>query len=357
MKKRIGILTAGGDCPGLNAAIRGVVRASYHMFDAEIIGIRDGYRGLIEGDFSRMEESQFSNILTRGGTILGTSRTPFSQMRGPNSQGFDKIDEMKRNYRAMKLDCLVTLGGNGTHKTASLLSEEGLNVIGLPKTIDNDIAGTDYTFGFHTAVEIATDVIDRIHTTAASHGRVMVVELMGNKSGWLTLYAGVAGGADVILLPEFPYDIHKVAEVVNERVMQKKFFTIIAVAEGAMDKEESEMGRKKREAARTESPYNSISHRIAAQLEEICGVEARSVVPGHIQRGGTPCAYDRVLSTEFGTHAARMILEDHYGVTMAVKGRSIIANPLKDVAGVAKPVLWDGPLATSARDINISFGV
>ncbi|NLC33207.1 MAG: 6-phosphofructokinase, partial [Clostridiales bacterium] len=185
MKKRIGILTAGGDCPGLNAAIRGVVRASYHLFDAEIIGIRDGFRGLIEGDYVQMEESQFSNILTRGGTILGTSRTPFSEMRGPNSQGFDKIDDMKRNYKEMRLDCLVTLGGNGTHKTANLLSEEGLNVIGLPKTIDNDIAGTDFTFGFHTAVEIATDVIDRIHTTADSHGRVMVIELMGNKAGWL----------------------------------------------------------------------------------------------------------------------------------------------------------------------------
>ncbi|NCB34643.1 MAG: ATP-dependent 6-phosphofructokinase, partial [Clostridia bacterium] len=321
------------------------------------IGIRDGYRGLIEGDYGLMEKSQFSNILTRGGTILGTSRTPFSQMRGPNSQGFDKIDEMKRNYKQMKLDCLVTLGGNGTHKTAALLAEEGLNVIGLPKTIDNDIAGTDFTFGFHTAVEIATDVVDRIHTTADSHGRVMVIELMGNKSGWLTLYAGVAGGADVILLPEFPYHINKVAEVVNERVAQKKFFTIITVAEGAMDMEESEMKKKKREEARAQSPYNSISHRIAQQLQEICGVEARTVVPGHVQRGGTPCAYDRVLSTEFGTHAARMIKEDQYGVTMAVRGREIVANPLKDIAGVSKPVLWDGPMTTSARDINISFGV
>ncbi len=357
MKKRIGILTAGGDCPGLNAAIRGVARAGYHLFDAEIIGIRDGYRGLIEGDYVQMEQSQFSNILTRGGTILGASRTPFSKMRGPDSQGFDKIDEMKRNYRQMKLDCLVTLGGNGTHKTAALLSEEGLNVIGLPKTIDNDIAGTDFTFGFHTAVEIATDVIDRIHTTAASHGRVMVIELMGNKSGWLTLYAGVAGGADVILLPEFAYDINKVADVVNDRVSRKKYFTIIAVAEGAMDRDESEMKKKKREAIRADSPYNSISHRIALQLEEICGVEARTVIPGHVQRGGTPCAYDRVLSTEFGTHAAQMIKEDRYGVTMAVHGRKIVANPLKEIAGLPKPVLWDGPMAQSARDINISFGV
>lgn len=357
MKKRIGILTAGGDCPGLNAAIRGVVRASYHLFDAEIIGIRDGFRGLIEGDYVQMEESQFSNILTRGGTILGTSRTPFSEMRGPNSQGFDKIDDMKRNYKEMRLDCLVTLGGNGTHKTANLLSEEGLNVIGLPKTIDNDIAGTDFTFGFHTAVEIATDVIDRIHTTADSHGRVMVIELMGNKSGWLTLYAGVAGGADVILLPEFPYDINKVAQVVNDRAKLKKFFTIIAVAEGAMDQQESEMKRKQREAIRVKSPFNSISHRIATQLQEMCGVEARIVIPGHVQRGGTPCAYDRVLSTEFGTHAAELIRDDVFGVTMALDGHNIVANKLKDIAGVSKPVELEGPMAKSALNINISFGI
>jgi 6-phosphofructokinase 1 len=251
----------------------------------------------------------------------------------------------------------VTLGGNGTHKTANLLSEEGLNVIGLPKTIDNDIAGTDFTFGFHTAVEIATDVIDRIHTTADSHGRVMVIELMGNKAGWLTLYAGVAGGADVILLPEFPYDINKVAQVVNDRAKLRKFFTIIAVAEGAMDQQESEMKRKQREAIRVKSPFNSISHRIATQLQEMCGVEARIVIPGHVQRGGTPCAYDRVLSTEFGTHAAELIRDDVYGVTMALDGHNIIANKLKDIAGVSKPVELDGPMAKSALNINISFGI
>ncbi|MHC1786994.1 MAG: 6-phosphofructokinase [Christensenellales bacterium] len=356
MKKRIGILTAGGDCPGLNAAIRGVVRASYHLFDAEIIGIRDGFRGLIEGDYHPMEESQFSNILTRGGTILGTSRTPFSLMR-ENDDGTDKVAEMKKNYRAMRLDCLVTLGGNGTHKTANLLAQEGLNIIGLPKTIDNDIYGTDFTFGFHTAVEIATDVIDRIHTTAASHGRCMVIELMGNKSGWLTLYAGVAGGADVILLPEIPYDIDKVAEVVETRANLRKSFSIIAVAEGAMSQDEKGMKKKTREQARTESVYTSISQRIAAQLQESCGIETRTVVPGHIQRGGTPCAYDRVLSTEFGVHAAQLIRDDIYGVTVAVDGHKIIHNKLGDIAGVTKAVLIDGPMVQSAMDINVSFGV
>ena len=218
MKRRIGILTSGGDCPGLNAAIRGVAKAAYQMFDeTEIVGIHDGYRGLIEGDYDEMKQSQFSGILTLGGTILGTSRTPFRNMRVIEDDKVDKVKAMKETYERLNLDCLVTLGGNGTHKTANLLSQEGLNVIGLPKTIDNDIFGTDFTFGFHTAVDIATEVIDRIHTTAASHGRVMVIEIMGNKAGWLTLYSGIAGGADVIVLPEIPYDIKKVAETVERR--------------------------------------------------------------------------------------------------------------------------------------------
>ena len=210
MKKRVGILTSGGDCPGLNAAIRGVAEP-HALFDAEIIGIRGGYKGLIEGDYQVMSKYQFSNILTMGGTILGTSRTPFREMRVVGDDNVDKVAAMKENYEKMGLDCLVTLGGNGTHKTANMLSQEGLNIIGLPKTIDNDIFGTDFTFGFHTAVDIATDVIDRIHTTAASHNRVMVVEIMGNKQAGLPC-SGLAGGADAILIPELLYEIEKVAK-------------------------------------------------------------------------------------------------------------------------------------------------
>ena len=317
MKRRIGILTSGGDCPGLNAAIRGVARASYEMFDAEIVGISDGYRGLIEGEWQEMKRSQFSGILTLGGTILGTSRTPFRNMRVIGEDNVDKVKAMKENYEKLKLDCLVTLGGNGTHKTANLLSEEGLNVIGLPKTIDNDIYGTDFTFGFHTAVDIATDVIDRIHTTAASHGRCMVIEIMGNKAGWLTLYAGLAGGADVVLLPEIPYDIKEVAKVVEGRANSKKAFSIIAVAEGAMSKKEAKMKRKEREAYRAEQGFSGIANRLAKELSETVGVEARAVVPGHVQRGGSPSAYDRVLSTQFGVHAAQLIEKGLYGYTVA----------------------------------------
>ena len=263
---------------------------------------------------------------------------------------------MKKTYKDLKLDCLVTLGGNGTHKTANLLSEEGLNVIGLPKTIDNDIYGTDFTFGFHTAVDIATEVIDRIHTTATSHGRCMVIEIMGNKAGWLTLYSGVAGGADVILLPEIPYDINRVAETVEARANSKKPFSILAVAEGAMSVEESKMKKKEREAYRASLPYDCISKRIAAQLQELVGVEARSVVPGHIQRGGSPSAYDRVLSTQFGVHAAQLIRDEHYGVTVALKGNKIIHNDLKDVAGVPKPVPMDDPVVVTARNMGINMG-
>lgn len=355
MKKRIGILTSGGDCPGLNAAIRGVARAAYEMFDAEIIGIHDGYRGLIDGDYSEMKRSQFSGILTLGGTILGTSRTPYRDMRKIGEDNVDKVAAMKKTYKDLKLDCLVTLGGNGTHKTANLLSEEGLNVIGLPKTIDNDLYGTDFTFGFHTANDIATEVIDRIHTTAASHGRCMVIEIMGNKAGWLTLYSGVAGGADVILIPEIPYNIEKVAKVVQARAESNKGFTIIAVAEGAMDREEAKMKKKEREVKRAAEHFSSSAY-VAQQLRELVGVEARNVVPGHIQRGGSPSAYDRVLSTQFGVHAAELIRDDIYGVTVALKGNAIIHNPLKEIAGVPKPVPVDHQMVTTAKNIGISFG-
>ncbi|MDO5022154.1 MAG: ATP-dependent 6-phosphofructokinase [Eubacteriales bacterium] len=355
MKRRIGILTSGGDCPGLNAAIRGVARASYALFDAEIIGIRGGYKGLIEGDYQEMTKSQFSNILTVGGTILGTSRTPFREMRMVGEDNIDKVAAMKENYKKMGLDCLVTLGGNGTHKTANLLSQEGLNVIGLPKTIDNDIFGTDFTFGFHTAVETATDVIDRIHTTAASHNRVMVVEIMGNKAGWLTLYAGLAGGADAILIPELPYDINEVAKVIEKRAMDNKNFTIIAVAEGAMDIKESRMKRKEREAKRAEEGTSFVSVRIAKQLTEMLNVDSRTVIPGHILRGGTPCAYDRILSTQFGVHAAQLISNGTYGVTVALHGDRIVHNSLSEVAGVAKPVTPSNYMVKTARSMGISF--
>lgn len=355
MKRRIGILTSGGDCPGLNAAIRGVGKAAYELFDAEIIGIADGYKGLIEGEYRAMEKHEFSGILTLGGTILGTSRQPFKTMKVITADNVDKVHEMKKNYDKLRLDCLVILGGNGTHKTANLLSEEGLNVVGLPKTIDNDLWGTDVTFGFHTAVDIATDVVDRIHTTATSHGRVMVIELMGNKAGWLTLYAGVAGGADIILLPEIPYDIEKVCQAVEKRRKQGKDFSIVTIAEGALSREEAALPKKELKAA-IEARTVPVSYRVAADIQKATGAETRVVVPGHIQRGGSPSAYDRVLSTKFGAFAAELIKNEQYGTTVAMVNNHVQANKLSDVAGKAKLVPADHELVKVAKNIGIRFG-
>ena len=357
---KIAMLTSGGDCQGLNSALRGVGKALYKMFgkDVDIYGIRDGYRGLIYGDIRKMDPSNFSGILTLGGTILGTSRQPFKTMCLPMPEfgGKTKLDMMLENCRKYKFDCLVVLGGNGTHKTANLLSQEGLNIIGLPKTIDNDIFGTDVTFGFHTAVDIATDVIDRIHTTAGSHSRVMCIEVMGNKAGWLTLYSGIAGGADIILIPEHPYDIKKVAEAVMRRQRAGKNFSILAVAEGALSTEESKMKRKEWTAKRAAAGYTTATNRIAKQVEELTGAETRICVPGHMQRGGSPSAYDRVLATQFGTYAARLVADDHFGVTVAMVNNHVTANPLVDIAGKTRGVPDDCDMLNVARSMGISLG-
>ena len=356
MKRRIGILTSGGDCPGLNAAIRGVTRAAYELFDAEIVGIHDGYRGPITGDYQEMKRSQFSGILTLGGTILGTARTPFRDMRKIGEDNVDKVAAMKKTYKDLKLDCLVTLGGNGTHKTANLLSKEGLNVIGLPKTIDNALYGTDFTIGFHTAMDIATEVIDRIHTTAGSHSRVMCIEIMGNKAGWLTLYSGIAGGADSILLPEQPYDIDRVCDAVERRARKGSNFSIIAVAEGAINTEEAKMKRKEWTAKRAEAGYTTATNRIAAAVQKKTGMETRVCIPGHMQRGGSPSAYDRVLATQFGSYAAKLVEIARYGVTVAMVNRHVTENRLADIAGKTRNVPEGCELLTVARRMGVSLG-
>ena len=358
-KRRIGILTSGGDCPGLNATIRGVAKGCYNLLGedkVEIIGIQDGYHGLIHNECRFMKPSDFSGILTQGGTILGTRRTPYKLMQVVEDDKIDKVAEMKATYKQQKLDCLLTLGGNGTHKTANLLSEEGLNVIGLPKTIDNDIWGTDVTFGFHTAVDIGTEVLDRIHTTATSHSRIMVVEIMGNKAGWLTLYTGVAGGADIILIPEIPYDIEKVAKAVEKRANSGKTFSIVAVAEGAMSVEESKLKKKERNRLRAEAGETTVTNRVAKQIESMTGYETRTVVPGHILRGGSPSAYDRVLATKFGAKAANLIKQEKYGYTVAKIGSEISENKLSDVTMKTKFVPADDKVVVTARDIGVSFG-
>lgn len=357
--KRIGILTSGGDCQGLNSTIRAVGKSLYNYYgskDLEIYGIIDGYRGLIYGEYRLMKQSDFSGILTQGGTILGTSRQPFKLMRVIDENSVDKVAAMKENYKKLKLDCLVILGGNGTQKTANLLSEEGLNVVSLPKTIDNDLWGTDMTFGFQSAVDIATNVIDCIHTTATSHGRVFIVEVMGHKVGWLTLYAGIAGGADVILIPEIPYDINSVIKTVKQRTESGKNFSILAVAEGAITKELAAMPKKQRKAAVAEMAYPSISYKIAHEVKQATGQETRVTVPGHFQRGGSPCPYDRVLSTRFGTKAAELIINKQYGNMVALVDNKVVPVPLKDIAGKLKVVPKDCEIIETAKRMGISFG-
>ncbi len=313
--KRFALLTSGGDCQSLNATMRGVAKSLYEEYgkDVEIYGILEGYKGLIYGNYKLMKPKEFSGILTEGGTIIGTSRQPFKLMRTLDENGLDKVKAMKDTYKKLKLDCLVILGGNGTHKTANLLSQEGLNVVTLPKTIDNDIYGTDMTFGFQSAVNIATDAIDCIHTTAASHGRVFIVEVMGHKVGWLTLHAGIAGGADIILIPEIPYDINSVVDAINKRTNAGKRFSILAVAEGAISKEDAKLSKKELKAKQEKSPFPSVSYKIGKEIEEKTGQEIRVTIPGHTQRGGSPCAYDRVISSRLGAAAAELIKRKQIG--------------------------------------------
>ena len=330
---RIGMLTSGGDCQALNAAMRGVVKGvCTKRDDVEIYGFEDGYKGLIYGNFHMLTSKDFSGILTRGGTILGTSRQPFKLMRVPDKDGLDKVAAMKHTYHKLSLDCLVILGGNGTHKTANLLREEGLNVVTLPKTIDNDLWGTDMTFGFQSAVDIATDTIDRIHTTATSHSRVFIIEVMGHKVGHVTLHAGIAGGADVILLPEIPYDIDVVTDVIQKRAAADKKFTIIAVAEGAISKEDARLKKKEYKEKLAKRKYPSIAYDLAEKIQQKTDKEVRITVPGHTQRGGSPCAYDRVFATRVGAAAAELILNQEYGYMIAMKNQKITKVPLQDVA-------------------------
>lgn len=354
---RIGMLTSGGDCQALNAAMRGVVKGlSHNVKDLEVYGFFNGYKGLIYGDYKLLTSADFSGILTRGGTILGSSRQPFKLMREPDANGLDKVQAMKNNYHKLNLDCLVILGGNGTQKTANLLREEGLNIIHLPKTIDNDIYGTDVTFGFQSAINIASDAIDCIHTTAASHNRVFIVEVMGHKVGWLTLYAGMASGADIILLPEIPYDINKVVDAINKRKEQGKGFTILAVAEGAISKEDAALPKKEYKKKMADYKYPSVSYEIAEKITELTGSEARVTVPGHTQRGGSPCAYDRVLCTRLGAAAAEAIMDKDYGYMIAMINGETKRVPLADVAGKLKMVEPDCQMIKEAKRIGISFG-
>ena len=357
--KRIGMLTSGGDCQALNATMRGVVKGLYGCFkEVEIYGFLEGYKGLIYGNYKKLSADDFSGILTKGGTILGSSRTPFKELDIPTVDGLDKVKAMKETYKKLKLDCLVVLGGNGSQKTANRLSEEGLNVVGLPKTIDNDIWGTDMTFGFQSAVDIATNAIDCIHTTACSHNRVFIVEIMGHKVGWITLHAGIASGADIILIPEIPYDIKKVCEALDRRTKAGKGFSILAVAEGAISKEVAALPKKERKQAILDAAtkYPSVAYEVADKIKEYSGMDIRVTVPGHTQRGGSPCPYDRVISSRFGAKAAELIKKEDFGKLVVMVNNEVTAIPLSESAGKLKYVSPDDSIVKNAKMLGISFG-
>lgn len=354
---RIGMLTSGGDCQALNAAMRGVVKCIANSGEeVEFYGFLNGYKGLIYGDFRMLTSRDFSGILTKGGTILGSSRTPFKTIKDPDENGLDKVEAMKQNYYKLKLDCLVVLGGNGSQKTANLLSEEGLNIVSLPKTIDNDLWGTDMTFGFQSAVDIATGVIDNIHTTADSHGRVFIIEVMGHKVGWLTLNAGIAGGADVVLIPEIPYDIDKVCNAIRARDEHGSRFTIIAVAEGAISKKDAKLSKKEYKEKVANRKYPSVSYEIADAIQKKTGHEVRVTVPGHMQRGGAPDPYDRVFASRLGAEAGWLVLKKQYGYMVAYKNREIVKVPLKEIAGKLKSVAPDAGIIKEAKALGVCFG-
>ena len=354
--KTFGILTAGGDCPGLNAAIRGVCRAAYDRYGMRIIGIANGFRGLIEENTRVLRPVDFSGILTRGGTILGASREkPFKSSGESGDIVGEKVAAVKETYRCLGLDCLVVLGGNGTNTTGYQLAREGLNVIGLPKTIDNDIVGTDRTFGFHSALAIGTDAIDRLHSTAQSHNRVIVIELMGHKAGWLALYAGVAGGGDIILIPEIPYDIKVIGRHLEDRAMSGKAFSIVVVAEGALSVEESKMEKKDRKKYRAENGP-SVAYRLAREIEVETGMETRATVLGYMQRGGIPSASDRVLATSLGVAAADLLARGKYGRMVALEGNEIGSVDLSVPEGKVKTVPRDHYMIDTALAVGTCMG-
>ncbi|MDO5572243.1 MAG: ATP-dependent 6-phosphofructokinase [Bacteroidales bacterium] len=335
---KIGILTSGGDCPGINATIRGVGKTAMMNFGMEVIGIHSGFKGILNEDIEPFTERSLSGILNLGGTILGTSREkPFRKLLQSNTDGV--ADQLLEKYHELRLDCVVCIGGNGTMKTANVISDLGMNVIGVPKTIDNDIWGTDMTFGFNTAVNIATDAIDRLHSTASSHKRVMVIEVMGHHAGWIALHAGMAGGGDVILLPEIGYDMDKINEFILGRAEKGKPYSIVVVAEGVKIPEDKKTAEF-----------------FAKEINKGTGIETRETVLGHIQRGGNPSPFDRNLATQLGGHATELATKKMFGRMVCVNGNKIDSIPLSEVANKLKLVEPDNDLIVQGKRMGINFG-
>lgn len=369
--KRIGILTAGGDSPGLNAAIRGFGKAAINN-GWQLIGFRDGIRGLVENRHTPLDSKALSGILTVGGTILGTSRDKVHRM-AIDGEVRDMRPQVVENYEKEGLSALVLLGGGGTARNAMRLAEAGLNVITLPKTIDNDIARTDTSFGFATAMEIATEAVDRLHSTAHSHHRIILTEIMGHRAGWLTLGAGIAGGADIILLPEIPYSVESVAATIKERLNRGSTFSVVAVAEGARDTQDwadyeaaqllvkaaktpEAVRAAKAHLANVEDTQREHTFKLARELEAATGLESRVSILGYVQRGGTPCAADRLLASRLGTAAAWAVGKEQYGVMVAARGEGTELVPLEEVAGQLKLVPIDHEWVQTARKLGTGLG-
>ncbi len=333
---KIGILTSGGDCPGINATIRGVSKVAINHYGMEVWGIQSGFQGLLTKDLFRFDDRSLSGLLNLGGTVLGTSRDkPFKK----DGNGMDKSKLIADNIQELGLDCIVCIGGNGTQKTAAKFAAIGVNVVSVPKTIDNDIWGTDFSFGFDSAVNIATEAIDRLHSTASSHKRVMVIEVMGHKAGWIALYSGMAGGGDVILVPEIPYNIKNICDTIHDRARRGKPYSIVVVAEGIS----------------TEGKHRAGEY-IARSIEQETGIETRETVLGYVQRGGSPTPFDRNLSTRMGGHAAELIANGQFGRMITLTGDEISSIPLEEVAGKLKLVTEDHDLVVQGRHMGICFG-
>lgn len=357
-RKRIGILTGGGDCPGLNAAIRAVAKTAILNYDMEVLGVKDGYIGLIENKYTPLSYDDVSGILTEGGTFLGASNkaNPF---RHPSSSGkfIDVASVVLRNVRMMRLEGLVCIGGDGTLNIAYRLYKKGLNLVGIPKTIDNDLMATDITIGFDSAVVTATEAIDKLHTTAQSHHRVMVIEVMGRYVGWLALYAGVAGGGDIIIIPEIPYDIKKVCKRVTERHKRGKRFSIVVISEGARPKGGRMVVKKVVKDSTDPFRLGGIGNKIANDIERCTGLEARVTVLGHLQRGGSPSPFDRILATRLGSFGCDLVARGDFGKMAALKGKDVVAVDLKDAVKSIRRVSPKDPLIKSALAVGTSFGI
>jgi phosphofructokinase-like protein len=357
---RIAILTGGGDCPGINAVIRAVAKKAILEHNLEVIGIEDGYDGAVLNHYRELQFKDVSGIITQGGTILGTSNKAnpycYAVKKNGDLEFKDVSKETAANLKKLKIDCLVCIGGDGTLSIANNLYRDGTPIVGIPKTIDNDLKGTDISFGFDSAVNIATEAIDRLHSTAQSHHRVMVLEVMGRNAGWIALHAGVAGGGDIILIPEIPYNMDLIAKKVKERSTSGKRFSIIVIAEGARSLE----GQTVIQRVVKESPdpirFGGIGFVIGSQIEQTTGIETRAVVLGHMQRGGSPTAFDRVLATRLGTRAVDNIINKRYGYMVGVQKNELVDVPLAEVARGQRAVSVDDPLITSARSVGTSFG-